>query len=130
MLFIRTALLGWAATLLLVAGACFPYLIRASAPSALSAGHMRPHFWIGFLIPVAAFAHAWLPMSSGHLRGYSMAGLWIATAALFVMICQVALGIALRQTKGSERKAARRIHFFTMTAIALLVAGHIVLNRQ
>jgi uncharacterized membrane protein len=130
MLFVKTALLGWAATLLLAAGACIPYLARASAQALLAPARMRPHFWIGFLIPMMAFAHAWLPMSTGHMRGYNMAGLLIATAALFAMICQVALGVALRETHGPERNAAKRLHFFTMTAIALLVVCHVVLNRQ
>jgi thiosulfate reductase cytochrome b subunit len=129
MLFAQTALLGWAATLLLVAGACIPYLVRARIAPA-SPGRLRPHFWIGFLILAAAFAHAWLPMSAGHMRGYDMAGLLIASLALGAMICQVALGVVLRTTRGPERNATKRVHFLTMAAIALLVTGHIVLNRQ
>src|SRR5271167_5034719 len=105
MLFIKSALLGWVATLLLAVGASIPYLVRgATIPDTSDNKRLWPHFWIGFLIPAVALAHAWLPMAAGHMRGYNLSGLWIATLALVIMIGQAALGLALRGSQGAERR--------------------------
>jgi len=130
MIFLWTALSGWLATLLFGAGTSIPYFIKAVRPaSGPYLAQLRPHYWLGFLIPASAFLHAWLPMSVGRIRGFDQTGLLIATAALFAMLWQLWLGITLRDAKGAERRKARRLHFRTMVLIAGLVATHIVLNR-
>jgi cytochrome b561 len=127
-LFLWTALLGWGAALLIAIGVAIPYVVRAT-PSA-AAPHLRrlrPHFAIGLFIPALALAHAWLQMTVP-LRGYDQLGLLLATIAFFALIQQVAQGLALRLTRGPSRTSARRVHFWTMAAIAALVAGHVALN--
>jgi hypothetical protein len=130
MIFLWTAISGWLATLLFGAGASIPYFVRAARPvTGPYLARLRPHYWLGFLIPAAAFLHAWLPMSAGRIRGFDQTDLLIATAALLAMLWQLALGIALRDAKGADRRKSRRLHFWTAALIAGLVAAHIVLNR-
>jgi hypothetical protein len=124
MFFLWTAFSGWTATLFLGAGIGIPYVGRS-----LGLASLRPHYWLGFLVPAIAFLHAWLPMSAGHMRGFNQTGLLLATAALFVMLWQMGLGLTLRAAKGIERRNTRRIHLATMLIIVALVAGHVVLNR-
>lgn len=130
MLFIWTAASGWAATVLLCAGVAIPYYVRSNRVVARSMRtRMRPHYWIGFLIPAVAFVHAWIPMSSGHIRSTDPLGLVLATTALLVMLGQVALGVSLRLSMGTDHVTTKRVHFWTLTTIAGLVAAHIILNR-
>lgn len=129
MLFLETALLGWIAALLLGAGVSVPYIARATAGASPYGRRLRPHYWIGFLILGASLLHAWFPMSHGEIHRYNQPGLLLATGALFVMFCQVALGIALRNASGHARRLCRRAHFWTMTILVGLMASHILLNR-
>ena len=124
MMFVWTAFLGWAAVLFLAAGIGIPYLART-----LHLKRFWLHYVLGFLIPAVALLHAWLPMSAGRARSTDMIGLLLATAALFVMVSQAAVGITLRSAQGPDRFRLRRTHFLIMTVMVLLVGGHIYLNR-
>jgi thiosulfate reductase cytochrome b subunit len=130
MQFVATALSGWLAAFLLAAGIGVPYFVRANPMAEPGyVKRMRPHFWIGFAVPAIVLGHAWLPMSAGHMRGYDLAGLWLATAAFFVMLAQASLGVILRNASPVGRRTIKRLHFWTMAVIALLVPAHILLNR-
>ncbi|MGD0191460.1 MAG: hypothetical protein ABSD74_12030 [Rhizomicrobium sp.] len=120
--FAWTASTGWLAVVLLASGVSIPYLSRRSL-------RLWPHYWLGILIPAGAIWHASIPMSAGHVDGYDQAGLWLATLALVVMFWQVGLGLTLRVTKGPERCGLRRVHFWTMIGLVVLVVLHIVRNR-
>jgi hypothetical protein len=124
MLFLATAFSGWATALLLGVGIGVPYFVRTTPGAGL-----KPHYGIGLLLPAAALAHAWLPMTSIPIRRFDLTGLWLATAALILMAAQAALGLALRQAAGATRGRLRRVHFVSMALIALLVALHIARNR-
>jgi len=125
-----TALSGWLAALLLGANAYSPYFIRATQGTVHArVALFRGHYALGLLIPAAAFVHAWLPMSVGRVSRFDSAGLYLATAALFIMLFQVGLGMSLRGSTGKARRQGRRVHFWTMTLIVGLVAAHIFLNR-
>lgn len=124
MLFLATAFSGWAAALLFGVGVGVPYYVR-TAPGA----SLTPHYGIGLLLPAAVLTHAWLPMASIPIRRFDLTGLWLATAALILMVAQAALGLALRQAAGAARGRLRRVHFVSMALIALLVALHIARNR-
>jgi len=123
-LFLETAFSGWGAALLLGIGISLPYFVRAGYRSSLV-----PHYCIGLLLPVLSLLHAWIPMAAIPIRRLDRPGLWIGTAALLVMVCQAALGLALRQAAGASRRGLRRTHFASMVLLALLVAGHIVRSR-
>jgi hypothetical protein len=130
MMFLWTALSGWLATLLLGAGVSLPYVIRSARQIAIPyLVRLRPHYWLGFTIPIVGFVHAWLPMSAGHIRGFNRTGLLLATAALVAMLWQIGLGLSLRNAEVPTRRKIRPLHFWTMVVTVGLVATHIVLNR-
>lgn len=130
MLFLWTAWLGWLAVLLLAATVCLPYIarIRVPAPDMSRPRGMALHFWAGPTALVIAFVHAWLPMSAGVAR-QGLAGIWIATFALLVMGWQVALGLRLRRAYPAHQRPRRRLHFWTMCTIVVLVLAHVSINR-
>jgi cytochrome b561 len=128
--YLRTALSGWIAFLLFAAALALPYLLRRSrASSTPFLKRLWPHYWIGYALPEVAFVHAWLPMRTGNLRGINMAGIWIATAALLLIVWQVAVGLLLRNPLHSSRRFLRTIHFWSMALLAGLIVAHIALNR-
>lgn len=130
MMFLWTALSGWMATLLLGAGVLLPYAIRSARHIAIPyLVRLRPHYWLGFTIPIAGFVHAWLPMSAGHIGGFNRTGLLLATAALVAMLWQIGLGVSLRNADAPTRRKVQPLHFWTMILTVGLVATHIVLNR-
>jgi cytochrome b561 len=128
--FVFTAMSGWLAALLIGTNASLPFLMRATQGVAgLPTLRFRLHYALGVVIPVAALLHAWPSMSTGRMGSFNKAGLFVATAALFVIVYQVGLGVSLYAAKGAARRPVRRAHFWTMALIVLLVTGHIVLNR-
>jgi hypothetical protein len=130
MLFVWTASSGWAATALLCGGIAIPYFVRSTRAAERSIrARLRPHYWIGMLVPAVSFVHAWLPMAAGRMRGLDPTGLALATMALLTMLGQVALGVSLRQSTGLVHRTTKRVHFWTMVALASLILAHILLNR-
>jgi hypothetical protein len=128
--YLGTALTGWAGVTLFGAGLMLPYLLRR-LPGA-KAPYLRrlwPHYWLGYLALLVSFVHAWLAMRGGNMRGINTSGVWIATIALLIMFWQIAVGLMLRDPTQSNRRALRRIHFWTMTLVAGLIVAHIALNR-
>lgn len=83
----------------------------------------------GVRLLAAALTHAWMSMRRGDMRGLSMAGLWLATGALFLIMWQVSVGLLLRVPEQGGRRALRRTHFWSMLLIGALLAAHIVLNK-
>ena len=126
----RTALSGWFAALLFSAGLALPHMLRRVKEARRPyLRRLWPHFWIGYLVPVVAFAHAWIPMSHGGTHGLNATGLWLATMALLLMIWQVGLGLTLQSPALSGRCTLRSTHFWTMALMAGLIVAHIALNR-
>ena len=145
---------GWLVALLLAAQVALPYLLRKISPqklspitappgthhpaleaqrAALRGNSMRWHYFLGFVLPAGALAHAWIPMASGHMPRTSMTGLWLATYALGLLFVQLLLGVALRRIRdggaGSSGWGLHRVHFTIMLAIAVLALAHMFLNR-
>ena len=56
------------------------------------------------------------------------AGLWLATAALLLLLMQLALGVALQDGRLLKRRVVRGWHYWVMVATVLLVVGHVWLN--
>jgi len=130
MLFLWAASLGWLAALLLAATVGIPYIARTvvAAPATTHGRGMALHFWIGPIILMLAFVHAWLPMSAGVAR-QGLAGIWLATFALLMMAWQVALGLRLRNAAPAQQRSRLKLHFWTMCTIVALVLAHIAINR-
>jgi cytochrome b561 len=87
------------------------------------------HYWLGYLAFFVSFAHAWLAMRGGNMRGINSAGVWFATVALLVILWQIVVGLMLNNPTQSSRRALRRLHFWTMALVAGLIVVHVALNR-
>jgi cytochrome b561 len=121
---------GWAAAVMFAVGVALPYLSRhVGEDRGTYLGRLLPHFWIGCLLPIVSFLHSCLAMSQGSVRGLNMAGIWLATGAMFSMLWQIALGLALQSASQPGRRTLRRTHFWTMALMAGLIVAHIALNR-
>jgi hypothetical protein len=128
--YLQTALSGWAGVLLFGSGLAMPYLLRR--PPGTKVPYLRrmwPHYWLGYLMLIASFEHAWFAMRNGNMRGMNLSGVWIATIALLVILWQIGIGLLLRDPAQSNRRALRRLHFWTMALVAGLIALHVALNR-
>jgi hypothetical protein len=137
----QSNLLGWAAAAVLGAQIALPFVMRrmkneAGSGVGVAAANKSPstwplswlHYLLGFVLPAAAFVHAWIPMASGKMPQTSMTGLWLATYALGLMVLQVVLGLVLQRVRGVARVVIRRVHFVGMLIISLLVLAHIAMN--
>jgi hypothetical protein len=97
--FLWTAFTGWGAAILFAVVLTLPYLLRRTASGiAPYRQPLWPHYWLGYLLPIVTFAHSWLPMSKGDIRGLNVEGLWLGTIALLLMLWQIALGLILRSS--------------------------------
>jgi hypothetical protein len=127
--YLQSAFSGWAGVLLFGSGLAMLYLLRrvpgAKAPYLR---RMWPHYWLGYLTFFVSFAHAWIAMRSGNMRGMNLSGLWIATVALIAILWQIGVGLLLRDPTQSNRCALRHLHFWTMALVAGLIALHVALN--
>lgn len=128
--YLQSALSGWVGVLLFGSGLAMPYLLRR-APGTKKPYLRRiwPHYWLGYLVFFVSFAHAWLAMRGGNMRGMNLPGVWIATAALAVILWQIGVGLLLRNPVQSNRRNLRRLHFWTMAWVAGLIVVHVALNR-
>jgi hypothetical protein len=115
--------LAWASALALTAGIAWPYVLGRRRDV------MKTHFWIGYLLAPAAFAHGWYAMKTGEARGASAIGLTLASVALLPLILQVFVGRSLDRQAAERRKTVRRWHFVVMLAIGALVGAHLALVR-
>lgn len=128
--YVQSALSGWVALLVLAAGLAMPYMLRTSSGSEKPfLQRMWPHYWLGYLALIASFTHGWFSMRSGNMRGVNVAGIWIATFVVGLLLWQAVVGLMLQNPKEPNRRRLRRTHFWTMASVAGLVVSHVVLNR-
>jgi hypothetical protein len=136
--FFFTSVTGWITVILIGVGILLPYLLRpgwlsmrlgvAQGFSSTYLKRMWTHYWTGYVVAGLSFLHAWVPMQGGHMRRPNMAGLWMATAALLLLLVQLAIGLALQDSRLKERHVIRGWHYWVMVVVVLLVAGHVWLN--
>jgi hypothetical protein len=67
-------------------------------------------------------------MRTGLARRTNTTGLWLATVALGFLLFQALLGLLLQDPATKPRRALRRMHYWCMTLIILLIALHVWLN--
>ncbi len=85
-----------------------------------------PHFWLGYLILVFSVVHGF----TAAMSRANQAGVWAATAALFLLIVEVILGLSLRDVHLTRRTSVRRVHFWMMTVFVVSLASHLWLNAR
>lgn len=113
-----------------------PYALRGNrvsrklglAPQSTSPYLRRlwPHFWVGYLIAGLTVLHVGLAM--GLMRRAEATGIWGATAALFMLIFEIVLGLSLKDPGLSRRRVLRRIHFWVMVSFIAALGIHLVFN--
>jgi hypothetical protein len=92
-----------------------PYLYR-----------LWPHFWLGYLILALSTVHAGTVMMVSSRA--NRAGILAASAAFFLLLFEIVLGLSLKDGEVSARKSLRRVHFWTMLAFVGALAVHLWLN--
>jgi hypothetical protein len=85
-----------------------------------------PHFWLGYLILAFSIVHAGTVMAA--MSRANQAGVWAATVALFLLMLEVMLGLFLKEIHASGRIFLRRLHFWNMATVVMLLAAHLWLN--
>jgi len=85
--FLWAAFTGWGAVILFAIVLTLPYLLGRTARAATPYRQpLWPHSWLGYLLPILAFVHSWLPMRRGGIRSLNVEGLWLGTIALLLML--------------------------------------------
>jgi hypothetical protein len=121
------------ATVLCVVLIGLPYVLRRNRvsrglglPQEHRVPYLRrlwPHFWLGYLVLALSTFHAGTVMPvMGRAKS---AGIWAATAAFFLLLFQVVLGLSLKEEDCSPRRCLRRIHFWMMLAFVAALAAHL-----
>jgi hypothetical protein len=139
MLLNYTRAMGWASLFLLGVVIALPYwsFSGAKVGGRSGPGIVRPafrrmgfHYWLAPLVALGSFVHAWIPMASHQMPRTNYNGLWIATAALGLILLQLGLGLTLRFGWSGAAKLLRRTHFLLMIGISALVLLHLWLNGE
>lgn len=135
--FDTTRVIGWLSVLLLGVIIALPYLpaVGFGANGRSASGFFRPplrrmtfHYWLAPLLALGSFVHAWIPMASHHMPRTNYDGLWLATAALGLILVQLGSGVVLRFARRGSPNFLRRTHFTLMMGITALVLLHLWMN--
>jgi hypothetical protein len=128
---------GRVATVLCVLVIVLPYLLRRNRLSrglGLAQEHatpylrrLWPHFWIGYAIVTLSTLHAGTVM--GTMARANSVGILAATAAFFLLLFEIALGLNLKDERLPARRPTRQLHFWTMAAFVAAVGAHLWLNK-
>lgn len=136
MVYVAGAIAARLATVLCAVTIALPYALRRGRLSrglGLAQKHelpylrrLWPHFWIGYAILALALLHAGTVM--GAMGRVNAAGIVAATAAFFLLVLEVVVGLTLKDETLAERAWLRRLHFWTMAGFAAALLVHLVLN--
>ena len=128
------ALAGRIATVLCVLVIALPYLLRRNRLSrglGLAQDHaapylrrLWPHFWLGYAILALSTLHA----GTVAMKRANSAGVWAATAAFFLLLFEIMLGLTLKEEQLSSRRPLRQLHFWTMAAFVAALGVHLWMN--
>jgi len=129
------------ATILCVLAIALPYVLRNGVPRngplnrklGLAQEHaspylsrLWPHFWVGYAILALSTLHAGTVMNA--MRSANSSGILAATAAFFLLLLEVTLGLILKDPSLAARRALRRLHFWTMAAFMAMLVMHLWIN--
>jgi hypothetical protein len=116
--------------------AALPYLLRrnwrsrrigrSQANPAPYRVRLWPHFWMGYLLLALSSLHASLAMQPKART--NPVGMLAATAAFFLLLGEVVVGLTLKEDRTTTRRPLRRIHFWIMIVLAGALTIHLWLN--
>ena len=122
------------ATLLCVVTIALPYLVRRNHLSRFGLFQdrtvsylmrLRPHFWTGYVILGLSTLHAGTTM--GAMSRANRVGVWAATVAFFLLVYEIAVGLALKDQQAGGR-SLRKIHYWIMLAFATALVLHLAMD--
>lgn len=116
---------GWLALALIPIVAVAGWVFRRLARGPFR-WRMRPHYILGYVALGFALLH--FALATGASAGANTTGIWLAALALLGLGWQALLGSNL-QSPGDYRAPLRRWHLVTFVAVAILAAGHVLLDR-
>jgi hypothetical protein len=136
--YLVSSVAGRIAVVLCVFAVLLPYWLRRNRCSrSLGLGpdnagsylhRLWPHFWLGYLIVGFSLLHTGTVMAA--MARANPAGVWAATGALFLLMLEVLLGLSLKDARLGGRVLVRRLHFWTMTALLVLLSAHLWQNAR
>lgn len=115
---------AWAAVALFPLTFAAGWILRRYIAGAFAI-RLRPHFVLGYAVLALGTVHGMLAI--GGIRTIGQTDLWIALLAFAGLSLQTFLGASL-QAPGVYRPLLRRWHFLTAGAVAILIAGHVLLT--
>ena len=132
--YLAGALAGRVAVLLCAVAIALPYALRRGrfnrgVEKSRKAPYLRrlwPHFWAGYLILALTVLHVGAAM--GAMQRASSTGIKAATAAFFLLILEIVLGLTLKEERLVERRGLRRIHFWVMVSLVGTLGMHLWFN--
>lgn len=126
-IYLYSALAGWLSWLALLIGGVYPFDRQAATDPRPYIIRLQPHYWIMFCALAGALIHAFAALRMPRMDATSTTGIWLATAALVLILAQACLGLLL-QYPFRGRRHVRRIHLWTGIALIPLLAAHVTLN--
>ena len=121
---------GWTAVAALCVAICAPFVIRLTTGTAPRPWTWRAHYWLAAVAVSVGMGHG----IGSILRVGSplsvVVGLWLASAAMWLLPGQAFMGGVLGSAVGRERRRIRRWHLWISPLIIGLVVAHVVLNWQ
>jgi hypothetical protein len=121
---------GWGLVTVLALTAWLPFALRRVARAPGVGDPLRPHYAVGGLIVVLAWAHGWVSMAGGVARRGDGTGLQLATMALLLILVETGLGLFLRARGGGSRATLRTGHRAVAWVLGALVLGHVALDTR
>jgi hypothetical protein len=136
MVYLIGILAGRVATVLCVVLIALPYLLRRNRLSRglglareYASPYLRrlwPHFWVGYLVLALSALHAGTVMRA--MGRTNNVGVLAATAAFFLLLFEIVLGLSLKDEECSPRRPLRRLHFWMMVGFVGALGVHLLLN--
>ena len=125
-----TSISGWLMLVFLLAIIAYPFLLRAgllglARPFLV---RMRFHYWMGYTLAGVLGIHILVSMTGPLIVAANGTGLYMATAAMFLVVAQLWLGRQLTSSRLVARRLVRRWHFWMMLALVGFILAHVILD--
>jgi len=121
---------GWLAAALLAAAISAAGLTRVlrrpHAPAAV--GWLRSHNGLGAAAATLGVVHGLGSITRAQLSLGADVGLWVASAAMALLVWEAVLGLLLSAPGTPQRHRLRRRHLALMVALVVTVTAHVLLN--
>lgn len=121
---------GWLAVVFLAAAIGMAGVTRAlrRPHGPATSGWLRSHNALGAAAAALGVVHGLGSVTRAQLPLGAEVGLWVASAAMIMVVWEAVLGLLLIAPGTLQRHRLRQRHLALMLALALMVTVHVVLN--